>query len=152
EPVEHPVAAGTSEVVMVLHPRALVARGLARQLDRRDALLVEQTFECAIHGGHPQPRRHRARLADDLRWPPRASRVLEHAVDRLALRRGSFHEDSFSVGSGLSRLVWTVCGRDRAMFAEPGAFWQLEKTGGERGIRTLEAVLAPTRFPIVLLQ
>jgi hypothetical protein len=26
------------------------------------------------------------------------------------------------------------------------------RNGGERGIRTLEAVLAPTRFPIVLLQ
>src|SRR5262249_41025812 len=77
---------------------------------------------------------------------------LEHAVDGLALRRGSFHEYCFS---RLPVRVGGVAVTGADARPLPGSARHprmIVEAGGERGIRTLEAVSAPTRFPIVLLQ
>src|SRR5438876_11786099 len=54
-------------------------------------------------------------------------------------------------------MAWCgrVAGAGRQGERSPAGLLGVKKRqgdGGERGIRTLEAVLAPTRFPIVLLQ
>jgi len=96
EPVEHAVAAIAPEVVVMLHARALVTRRLAGQLHLRNRFLIHQALERAVHRGHPQARRRRARLAEDLGRAKRPPRLLEHTVNGLPLRCRSFHVREFS--------------------------------------------------------
>src|SRR5437899_12938508 len=52
--VVHLVAGVATEVMVVPHARALVARRLARQLDLRDVALVDEPLDGAIHRGHAE--------------------------------------------------------------------------------------------------
>src|SRR5580765_4207339 len=161
--VVHAIAGVATEVVVMPHAREFVARRLARQLDLRDVALVEQALDGAIHRSHAQSRRLRARCGEDLGGTQRAAGCFENLMDGLSLRRRAFH-CSFSVERGPEPVTRGPAGDFNP--PEPPGLPSFETslrggtgrppyycgTGGERGIRTLEAVLAPTRFPIVLLQ
>jgi len=83
--VEHPVAGGALEMVVVRLAPGFVARAVAGQGDSAHLLRIDQQLQVAVNGGQAQGRHFGLRGGQHFLGRERALRVFDGAADGTAL-------------------------------------------------------------------